>query len=528
MNTTANATMARPAARPAGRPTGAGEELTVFKVEHPEGSAISYDIEALCKKLGVDDPGRLVVETQGHQGLVMVYPRNPLAEMRAVTREDLVMDSSGEYTAGLYHNGQPVKKRLFDLETGSAQRFVLFGTTGAGKSRTLQLQLIAEKINRICTWLADLKEGTSVPEAADNVDWRTTTPEGAILMLMAAVKVAKARMRRYSRLGRNSFVLGDDPLLHVWIDEANRLLERGAPYRTLATYLLKELSRTGRSLGVGVGLAAQAGHLEELGGSDTLRAMMKTGEVTLLRWTSSMMRQLVGDGVLPGGAQLVPIPAKLAPTVLRSPFDVGDVAAVPGTQGMAYYVNGPRPTSLMRHLRLGSITPLPGLDPEILALYGDEEPRRLEHASVQALGGGIEHTAYTLRDDGPAFDVLCAQFAAEAGKGAAGRRSAAPAGVVDDADDADDADQYGDDYEEEDGDDGGQEATLPPASLQDRVLAVLDGAQDPMPAAAIREAVNADGGREVSLNGLRNTLTGLAKRGSVVKAGHGLYAKKSD
>ncbi|MGW2161834.1 hypothetical protein [Nonomuraea sp. NPDC001699] len=501
-----NATITRPAAT--------GEELTVFRVEHPEGSAISYDIEALCKKLGVDDPGRLVVETQGYLGMVMVYPRNPLAEVRAVTREDLVMDRHGRFVTGFYHNGEPVRKRLFDPTTGSAQRFVLFGTTGAGKSRTLQLQLIAEKVNKVCTWLADLKEGQSVPEAAGNVDWRVTTPEGAILMLMAAVMVAKARMRRYSAMGRNSFVLGEDPLLHVWLDEVNRLLERGAPYRALATLLLKELSRTGRSVGVGVGLAAQASHLEELGGSDTLRAMMKEGEVVLLRWTSSMMRQLVADGILPGGAQLAPIPRTLAPTTLRSPFDVaGDDLDAPGTQGMAYYPSGPRPTSLMRHLRLGSIAPLRGLDPEILALYGDEEPRHLEEASVRALGGGIEHTAYSLRDDAPAFEALCAQFAAEARKkaGKAGR-SAAPADDIDDI-------EY-----EEDGDDG-QDVTLPPASLKDRVLAVLAEAQEPMPATAIREAVNADGGREVSLNGLRNTLTGLAKSGSVVRTERGLYAK---
>ncbi|GGS84538.1 major plasmid transfer protein, traa [Planobispora rosea] len=498
--------------------------LTVFKVEHPEGKAITYDRDALCKKLGVDDPGRLIVETQGYHGLVMVYPHNPLAQVRAVTREDLIMDRHGRYTAGFYHNGQPVRKRLFDPSTGSAQRFVLIGTTGAGKSKTLQLQLIAEKINGICTWLADLKEGQSVPEAAGNVDWRVTSLEGAVLMLMAGVEVAKARMRRYSALGRNAFVLGDDPLLHIHIDEVNRLLERGSPYRALATRLIKELSRTGRSVGVGIGLAAQAFHLEELGGSDTLRAMMKTGEVTLLRWTSSMMRQLVADGILQIGSQLLPIPETLAPTVLRSPFDVaGDDSDVPGTQGMAYYVSGPRPTSLMRHLRVGSIAPLPGLDPEILALYGPEEPRRLEEASLQALDGdGIEYMAYALRNDDGAMAALCAQFAdaVRTSKTKAGRGPTAPA-------DADADDHANDDHNSEDGeDDGGGDATLPPASLPERILAVLKAATAPMSAAAICEAVNADGGRQVGLGAVRNVLTRLSapENGPVTRPGHGLYA----
>jgi hypothetical protein len=518
---TANATMARPGA--------ADGELTVFTVEHPEGTAITYDIEVLCKKLGIDDPGRLVVETQGYLGLVMVYPRNPLAEVRAVTREDLVMDRHGQFVTGFYHNGEPVMRRLFDVMTGSAQRFVLFGTTGAGKSKALQLQLIAEKVNGICTWLADLKEGQSVPEAAGNVDWRVTTLEGAILMLLAAVKVAHARMRRYSALGRNSFVLGEDPLLHVWIDEANRLLERGSPYRALATYLLKELSRTGRSVGVGVGLAAQAAHLEELGGSDTLRGMMKEGEVVLLRWTASMMRQLVSDGILPDGARLAPIPRKLTPTVLRSPFDVaGDDADAPGTHGMAYYPNGPRPTSLMRHLRLGSIAPLKGKDPEILALYGDEEPRHLEASSVRALStqprtlgdpvaraldDNIERNAYALRDDGPAFDALCETFAAEARK-AADKGGRHPAPVI--------PDEYaGDAY------DDGEDVPMPPASLQDRILAVLKGAKAPMTAPAIFEAVNADGGRQIkALNSVRNILNRLSatEDGPVTRHQRGQYA----
>ncbi|MEQ4725047.1 hypothetical protein [Nonomuraea sp. B19D2] len=514
-----SATITRPAAA-------AGDELTVFKVEHPEGTAISYDLEVLCKKLGVDDPGRLVVETQGRHGLIMVYPRNPLAEIRAVTRADLVMDQHGRFITGLFHNGQPVRKRLFDPTTGSAQRFALFGTTGAGKSKALQLQLIAEKVNKICTWLADLKEGQSVPEAEGNVDWRATTQEGALLVLIAAVKVALARMRRYSAMGRNAFVLGEDPLLHVWIDEANRLLERGAPYRALATRLIKELGRTGRSVGVGIGIAAQASHLEELGGSDTLRAMIKEGEVTLLRWTASMMRQLVADGILPVGAQLVPIPKTLAPTVLRSPFDVAeDDGDAPGTQGMAYYLSGARPTALMRHLRLGSIAPLKGKDPEILALYGDEEPRRLEDASVQAIGGedAIEHIAYALRDDGPAFDALCEQF-----RKTQQQRSAAKTGRRGAAAPADADDHAGDDYDDgEDGEDGEEDdVTLPPASLEDRILAVLEDAEAPMTAGAIWEAVNADGGRQIkALNSVRNALKRLSTEdGPVAKHERGQYA----
>jgi hypothetical protein len=485
------------------------DEVKVLKVKHAEGRAIAYDIEVLCDKLGVDDPSRLIVETQGRHGLVMVYPRNPLAEVRAVTREDLVMDRNGRIVTGLYHNGQPVKKRLFDPSTGSAQRFVLFGTTGAGKSKALQMELAAEKINGICSWLADLKLGQSVPEAEGNVDWYARSQEEAILMLLAAVAVAQERMRRYSAMGRNSFQLGTDPLLHVRIDEANRLLERGAPYRALATHLIKELGRTGRSVGVGVGLAAQASHLEELGGSDTLRAMIKEGEVTLLRWTSSMMRQLVADGIVQVGAQLAPIPKTLAPRVLRSPFDVQEDDEdddAPGTQGMAYYLSGQRPTAIMRHLRVGSIAPLPGKDPEILALYGPGEPARLEEASHDAAGA-----AYADRDDPDRMAEHCDAIRETYGGAGGGQGSAAAAGADDDDGDGE--------YDDED---------MPPRQqhvrLEDRVMAALAVADTPMAADDILDVVNADGGREVSSGGLRNALTRLANRGQAARVGRNRYA----
>jgi hypothetical protein len=414
-----------------------------------------------------------------------VYPRNPLLEMRAVTREDLVMDPRGSITVGSHHDGRPAKRRLFDTQTGSAQRFMLFGTTGAGKSRSLQLQLIAEKINGVVTWLADLKEGQSVPEAAGNVDWRVTTQEGAIALLRAAVAVAHARMRRASAAGRNAFVLGaGDPLLHVHIDEANRLLESGAEYRDEAVSLVKELARTGRSVGVGIGLAAQASHLEELGGSDTMRGLLKEGEVTLLRWSSSMMRQLVADGLLPSGVQLAPIPKRIGVPALTSQFDEdADEDAGEGTQGMAYLLSGARPTSVMRHFRVGSIAPTPGLDPEIVALYGPEPPASLGELDAAAAG-----QAYAARVDDAA--VLLDDEAAP--------------GRTDDVDDQ-------------------EPARTRPVLLEDRVVAALEAAEGPLSVDAVLEAVNADGGKTVRVGSIRNALSGLAEAGRAVRVDRGVY-----
>ncbi|MET8686322.1 transfer protein [Streptomyces sp. NPDC004732] len=457
----------------------------------PLGKVIRYDQAALASALNITDPGRIVVETDGSRhAIVTIYPSNPLATMPPPSPSDMLMDRYGRIVVGRYHNGRPAHRRLYDPRTGSAQRALNFGTTGSGKSRTVQYTLACEKRNRIVTWHGDLKGGQSAPEADGNVDWFATSQEEVILMLRSAVAVAtQARQPRYRAMGRNAFLIGDpDPLLSVRIDEANRLLEKGAPYREEATYLVKELGRTGRSVGVGEELDAQASHLEELGGSDTLRAMLKEGEVTLLRWSSSMMRQLVADGLLPAGVQLMPIPKTLKPRTLRSQFapDTEEDEDFCDTQGTAYLLSGPHPMSMMRHFRIGSITPTPGLDPEILALYGPGDPERLEEDSLEAAG-----EAYAVRGTS-AMWALCQVVKDEQARQTAKAQAAS----------------------------GGRSAKL----LEDRIRVVLAADEEPMTADAVTAAVNADGGKPVKVGSVRNRLGMLADAEEVERVGHGLYA----
>jgi hypothetical protein len=466
--------------------------VTELILEVPPGQVLHYDLAALASALQVDDISRIAVETNGlRHAIVTIYPSNPLAVMPPPSDEDMVMDKHGRVVIGRYHNGRPVRRRLFDPHTGSAVRALVFGTTGAGKSRAVQYLLACEKRNRIVSFYGDLKTGQSAPEARGQVDWFATSQEEVILMLRSAVALAQARQLRYAALGRNAFLRGrPDPLVSVRVDEANRLLEKGAPYREEATYLVKELGRTGRSVGVGEELDAQASHLEELGGSDTLRAMLKEGEVTLLRWSSSMMRQLVADGLLPAGTQLIPIPKTLKPRTLRSQFDQGaddDDDDVCDTQGTAYQLSGAHPTSMMRHFRIGSIAPLPGLDPEILALYGPGDPHRLESTSHDSAG-----QAYAVRNDPAALATLCEGVKEEQAKTQARAQATR----------------------------GGRGAQL----LEDRIRVVLADAEDPMSADQLLEAVNADGGKPVKVGSVRNTLGMLADAAEVVRMGAGLYA----
>jgi hypothetical protein len=361
-----------------------------------------YDHDALCDLLDVDDRSRVIFEQGvGREAIVRVYPSNPLMNMREVSADDLLMDERGYVTLGTYYDGSPLRFRLFDPKTGNAQRGAVFGTTGAGKSRLVQAILVACKRSGIVVHLADLKNGQSVPEANGHVATRVTTHYEAILMLRGLVAEAERRMKEYAALGRSGFVIGDpDPLTYGIIDEANRLLEKNAPFRDEAARLIKELGRTGRSVGVGIILAAQAGHLDELGGSDTLRAMLKEGEVILLRWSSGMMQQLVGDGLIPRGEALQPIPKVVGRVrrIRRYNETAAEDDDEVNSQGMLYHLTGSRPTSMARTYVVGSFAPCTGYDPLILALYGNGAPPGetidLEaHMTAEERGGGVDDTA---------------------------------------------------------------------------------------------------------------------------------------
>ncbi|WP_330335773.1 transfer protein (plasmid) [Streptomyces sp. NBC_00536] len=446
--------------------------LKEFILRTPAGGAKRYDHDALCDLLDVDDRSRVIFEQgAGREAVVRIYPSNPLMHMAEISVDDLLMDDRGRITIGMYYDGSPLRFRLFDPKTGNAQRGAIFGTTGAGKSRLVQAVLVACKRSGIVVHLADLKAGQSVPEAKGQVATRVTTQYETILMLRGLVAEAQRRMVAYAEMGRSGFVIGDpDPLTYGIVDEANRLLEKNAPFRAEAAYLIKELGRTGRSVGVGIIIAAQAGHLDELGGSDTLRAMLKEGEVVLLRWSSSMMQQLVGDGLVPRGEALQPIPKVVGEVrrVRRFNESADDENDDVNSQGMLYHLTGTRPTSMARTYVVGSVAPCKGYDPLILALYGDRLP------------------------PGEMIDLMA--FVTEQELKAANGDSAG---------------------------DTPANAAPPPEvtsmTTAQRILAVLARTPDGLTEPALLEALNEDGGREVRRGTLRTTVSTLRSEGHVAR-----------
>ncbi|MGW2181243.1 DNA/RNA helicase domain-containing protein [Streptomyces sp. NPDC001732] len=449
-------------------------EVREYLLKTPPGGVKSYNHPALCDLLKVEDYSRVIFEQgAGRQAIVRIYPSNPLMDMRQIDLTDLVMDARGRIRLGSYFDGSPLRFRLFDPKTGNAQRGAVFGTTGAGKSRLAQAILIACKLSGIVVHLADLKHGQSVPEAVGQVATRVTTPYETILMLRGLVAEAERRMKSYAAMGRSGFVKDNpDPLVYGIVDEANRLLEKDAPFRDEGAYLIKELGRTGRSVGVGIIILAQAGHLNELGGSDTLRGMLKEGEVILLRWSSAMMQQLVSDGLLPQGEALQPIP-KIVGQVRRilrygetPPDDEDDV----NSQGMLYHLTSRRPTSMARTFIVGSVEPCTGYDPVVLDLYGDQPPP----------GTAIDLEAY----------MTAQERKAASGKGG----EPADTSAIEAPEPEPEA------------------ATM---TIAQRILAVLP--PDGMTVAELQEALDADGGRTVRRGTINTTISGMRERGQIAR-----------
>lgn len=449
-------------------------EVREYVLKTPPGGVKRYDHEALCDLLKVDDRSRVIFEQGvGREAIVRVYPTNPLMGVREISVEDLLMDARGRITLGTYFDGSALRFRLFDPKTGNAQRGAVFGTTGAGKSRLVQAILVACKASGIVVHLADLKHGQSVPEAKGQVATRVTTQYEAILMLRGLVAEAERRMVAYEDLGRSGFVIGaPDPLTYGIVDEANRLLEKGAPFRDEAALLIKELGRTGRSVGVGIIIAAQAGHLDELGGSDTLRAMIKEGEVILLRWSSAMMQQLVGDGLIPRGEALQPIPKVVGQVrkIRRYNEQRADDEDDVNSQGMLYHLTGIRPTSMARTYVVGSVAPCTGYDPVILDLYGSQTPP----------GETID-----LEEHMTAKELKAAGETENGDADTAGTPSPDP------------------------------EPDTATMSTAQRILAALPA--DGLAGVDLLAALNADGGRPVRLGSMRTTISGMRGKGQLAR-----------
>ncbi|MBQ0867383.1 hypothetical protein [Streptomyces sp. RK75] len=368
----------------------------VLLVASPPGKEIHLPHTAICSAFGIDDPSRLVIETDGiRQGVISIYKTNPLMKVRKATVDDLTMDVKGRITIGICHDGKPARMRLWDPGQG-ALRGITAGVTGAGKSVLQNLILAAEKRSGVVSWVGDVQGGMSLPEAEGRVDWFAKGPVETLLMLSCAHAVMKYRERISNEMGRGDFALGKPwPLINITLDEINRLLSHpDEAMRKAAAHLIADIQKTGRKVGIGIRLAVQSLHLKDLGDDDAIRQQGKVGALFLMRTASSSTKEMGLDGIAPAGFQMENIPARIYENgQIEALFSGADDEDGESTAGMAYMFLDGR----AKFMRTFFAEKKDGVYPDLIALYGDDPPTGLtegEAKTAQAAAAiyGVRHT----------------------------------------------------------------------------------------------------------------------------------------
>jgi hypothetical protein len=199
--------------------------------------------------------------------------------------------------------------RLWDPGQG-ALCGITAGVTGAGKSVLQNLILAAEKHSGVLSWVDDVQGGMSLPEAEGRVDWFAKGPVETFLILTAAHAVTKYRERVSNEMGRVDFALGRPwPLINITLDEINRLLSHpDEAMRKATAYMIADIQKTGRKVGIGIRFAVQSLHLKDLGDDDAICQQGKVGALFLMRTASSSTKEMGLDGIAPAGFQMENIP----------------------------------------------------------------------------------------------------------------------------------------------------------------------------------------------------------------------------
>lgn len=465
----------------------AEKDRLVLQVAAPAGKTIHLNHAKLCSAMGVDDPSRLVIETDGvRQGIVSVYRTNPLMNVRKATLEDLVMDDKGRINIGVRHDGKPSRVRLWDPDQG-ALRGITAGATGAGKSVLQLLLLIGEKRSGVVSWVGDLQGGKSLPEVDGNADW-FAKDEGQVLGMLLAVHAVMKYRERVSA-NRADFALNDPwPLLNVTLDEINRLLSHPTePVKKLAAILIADIQKTGRKVGIGIRLAVQSLHLKDLGDEEAIRQQGKAGMVVLMRTLSSSTAGMGLDGIAPVGFAMENIPARIYESgQIEALFNGEDDEDGQSTAGMAYvFVDGR--AEFMRTFRADKTN---GRYTDLAALFGDEPPVTLTPEEIAVAG-----EAYEQRDNPGYFESLLLQVASTEDGGfsipsmtatsvSAGPAAGAPA--------------------------------LKVSTLKDQILEVL--ADGPKSLKDVRAALP-----DVAAGSISNAMTALREEGEVEPVSRGVY-----
>ncbi|CAL9617836.1 hypothetical protein SUDANB58_05764 (plasmid) [Streptomyces sp. enrichment culture] len=471
----------------------------VLRVEAPDSELLNLPRLPLARALGLEDPELLMVETDGMaKGVVTIYAEHPLMTVREATPQDLLMDRHGRIAIGLRHDGRPARWPLYDPELG-ALTDLLVGAPGSGKSVTLLTLIAAERINGVVSVVSDAQDGMSLPEAEGRVFHFGAGQAESAATLAAFSAVASYRQEVSAANGWGSFVLGSPWRLAILtMDEINRMIAEDCglpkPFRSWVAGMLGAGQITWRKVGMGVRIAGQSIHLEDLGDSEKIRANAKQGSVWLGRVNSSMTRSMATD-MTTGTVEVTPVPKYFGVSgsaELEAAWSGEEAPTGPTTAGTAWLIQSGQPYLSRVWRAVKENRTYPGL----IALMESAPP--VDFSPEEA---DVFRRAYD-----EALTIAVALLEGWDGKGempisAAVQESSAPAAAP-------------------------SRVPTPPASartLRDDVLAAL--AAGPLRTREIRKAVGVGTEGGPASGSVDNTLSKLAEAGLVARVGHGVWAR---
>jgi hypothetical protein len=209
----------------------------------------------------------------------------------------------GYVEVGRYADGEPILWRLWQPDSGPWHDLIS-GTTGAGKSRLLDLLLVScRSTGLVVNWIIDPDQGQSLPQWVDNVEWAVTDMTEAKVMLRAAVAVMNVRQKALAARRLAHFNPSPEfPVLNIVIDEAHAVLADQECVK-----LVEQIGKRGRKTGVRLTLVTQLPSVVELGNSLVIRSMITGGgNVAVFRTGDRLSGAMAFSGALPVDPSAIP------------------------------------------------------------------------------------------------------------------------------------------------------------------------------------------------------------------------------
>lgn len=264
-----------------------------------------------------------------------VIDSSPVVDGVAYQGPRIVTDDDGTHIMLGPHADGDGEAAFTVLQEDSMRSGFLFGGTGAGKSRVLELIAIALRELGIEVWFLDPQEGQSSPSLADHADWYLPgigdeTDEdretGHVEDLLSALHGAlRYRSRKLRSQGKKGFTHTPEmPGVMVIIDEASDVFEMKRP-GTSITYggLFGPLAKKIRKVGFGFLFVGHVYTLPTFGNSKMLRSSVTMSNIIALRTTEKSDSSLLPAG-MPDPTSLPEIPGfgyvKSAATDRAAPF----------------------------------------------------------------------------------------------------------------------------------------------------------------------------------------------------------------